>query len=177
MDEAEAMVIDRSPIIDATGMLECALSAYVVLVRIAAHRRNIEHAYALLEQLEDLGHMRKWGRMVAAAPANRVRLYITEGRITEGNACLNRLERLVGEYSAPTRCAWSDIRDYSLLARPFWGRRRIAITTQLPFCEHCARRRKQPTTITGRCAWPRNFPRLCSLRTKLPRRRSYFTRF
>jgi LuxR family transcriptional regulator, maltose regulon positive regulatory protein len=61
LDEAEAMVIDRSPIIDATGMLECALSAYLVLVRIAAHRRNIERAYALLEQLENLGHVRKWG--------------------------------------------------------------------------------------------------------------------
>lgn len=56
MDEAEATVIDRRPIIDATGMLECALSAYVVLVRIAAHRRNFERAYALLEQLENLGH-------------------------------------------------------------------------------------------------------------------------
>jgi len=121
MDEAEATVIDRGPIIDATGMLECALSAYVVLVRIAAHRRNFERAYALLEQLENLGHMRKRGRMVAAALAIRVRLYITEGRITEGSACLNRLERLAGEYSAPTRCAWSDIRDYSLLARALLG--------------------------------------------------------
>lgn len=65
--------------------------------------------------------MLKWGRMVAAALAIRVRLYITEGRITEGSACLNRLERLAGEYSAPTRCAWSDIRDYSLLARALLG--------------------------------------------------------
>ena len=74
MDEAEAMVIDRSPIIDATGNLECVLSAYVVLVRIAVHRRNVERAYALLEQLENLGHMRKWGGVVAVALANRLRL-------------------------------------------------------------------------------------------------------
>jgi len=121
MDEAEAMVIDRSPIIDATGMLECALSAYVVLVRIAAHRRNIERAYALLEQLENLGHMRRWGRMVAAALAIRLRLYLTEGRLKESSACLNRLERIAGEYSAPTRCAWSDIRHYTLLARALLG--------------------------------------------------------
>jgi len=53
-DEAEAMVIDRTPIIDATAMLECVLSAYVVLVRIAVHRRNVERPYALLEQLENL---------------------------------------------------------------------------------------------------------------------------
>jgi LuxR family maltose regulon positive regulatory protein len=49
------------------------------------------------------------------------RLYITEGRITEGSACLNRLERLAGEYSAPTRCARSDIRHYTLLARALVG--------------------------------------------------------
>jgi LuxR family transcriptional regulator, maltose regulon positive regulatory protein len=121
LDEAEAMVIDRSPIIDATGMLECALSAYVVLVRIAVHRRNIERAYALLEQLENLGHVRKWGRMVAAALAIRVRLYLTEGRITEGSACLNRLEHLAGEYAASTPCAWSDLRTYTLLARAVLG--------------------------------------------------------
>jgi LuxR family transcriptional regulator, maltose regulon positive regulatory protein len=88
-----------------------------VLVRIAAHRRNIERAYALLEQLENLGHMRKWGRMVAAALALRLRIYLTEGRIKESSACLNRLEQLEVEYAAPTRCAWSDIRDYTLLAR------------------------------------------------------------
>jgi LuxR family transcriptional regulator, maltose regulon positive regulatory protein len=98
-------------------MLECVLSAYVVLVRIATHRRNVERAYALLEQLEDLGHMRKWGRLVAAALTIRLRLYLTEGRLKESSACLNRLERLEVEYSAPTRCAWSDMRDYTLLAR------------------------------------------------------------
>jgi LuxR family transcriptional regulator, maltose regulon positive regulatory protein len=121
VDEAEAMVIDRSPIIDATGMLECVLSAYVVLVDTAVQRRNIERAYALLEQLENLGQVRKWGRVVAAALAVKVRLYLTEGRITEGSACLNRLERLAEEYAAPTQCAWSDIRTYTLLARAFLG--------------------------------------------------------
>jgi LuxR family transcriptional regulator, maltose regulon positive regulatory protein len=117
MDEAEAMVIDHSPIIDATGNLECVLSAYVVLVRIAAHRRNVERAYALLEQLENLGHMRKWGRAVAVALVIKLRLYLMEGRVKEGSACFNRLERLEVEYSAPTRCAWSEIRHYTLLAR------------------------------------------------------------
>ena len=72
-------------------------------------------------RLENLGQVRKWGRVVAAALAVKVRLYLTEGRITEGSACLNRLERLAAEYSAPTRCAWSDIRDYTLLARALLG--------------------------------------------------------
>jgi hypothetical protein len=47
--------VNRSPIIDATAMLKCVLSAYVVLVRIAVHQRSVERAYALLEQLETLG--------------------------------------------------------------------------------------------------------------------------
>ena len=119
VDEAEAMVIDRRPTIDATGMLECVLSAYLVLVDITGHRRNIERASSLLEQLENLGHIRKWGRAVAVALAIRVRLYLGEGRITEARACLNRLERLEADYPAPTRCAWSDLRTYSLVARAF----------------------------------------------------------
>jgi LuxR family maltose regulon positive regulatory protein len=117
MDEAEAMIIDRWPIIDATGLLECVLGAYIVLIEIAAHRRNIERAHTLLERLEVLGHVRKWDRVVAAALAIKTRFYLTEGRITEGTACITRLERLAAEYTLPTRCAWSDIRNYTLLAR------------------------------------------------------------
>jgi LuxR family transcriptional regulator, maltose regulon positive regulatory protein len=51
------------------------------------------------------------------ALAIRLRIYLTEGRIKESNVCLNRLERLEVEYSAPAWCAWSDIRHYTLLAR------------------------------------------------------------
>ena len=141
MDEAEAMVIDRSPIIDATGMLECALSAYVVLVRIAAHRRNIERAYALLEQLENLGHMCKWGRMVAAALAIRLRLYLTEGRLkraARASIALNGLrENIPLRHGAHGR-TYATILCWRV---PFWGRPTIASRIPSPFCEHCARRR------------------------------------
>jgi LuxR family maltose regulon positive regulatory protein len=85
----------------------------------AVHRRNLERAHALLEQLENLGHARKWARAIAATLMVRARLYLAEGRITEGSACLNRLERLAAEYAVPTRCAWSEIGDYSLLTRAF----------------------------------------------------------
>jgi LuxR family transcriptional regulator, maltose regulon positive regulatory protein len=119
VDEAEAMVIDRGPIIDATGMLECVLSAYLVLVDITGHRRNIERASVLLERLENLGHMRKWGRAVAVALVIRVRLYLAEGRIVEAKACLNRLERIEADYPAPEQCAWSDLRTYRLLGQAF----------------------------------------------------------
>src|SRR5436309_788343 len=58
LDEAEAAVIERLAIIDATAMLECTLRAYIVLARIAACRKNIQHAYALLEKAEILGDKR-----------------------------------------------------------------------------------------------------------------------
>ena len=116
-DEAEAIIVDHSAMIDATGMLDAVLSAYFVLIEVAARRRDLERAHALLEQLETLGHARKWGRIVAAALATRLRLHLAEGRITEAGACLNRLERLAADYPAPTRCAWSEIHDQALLAR------------------------------------------------------------
>jgi LuxR family maltose regulon positive regulatory protein len=120
MEEAEALITDRSPMIDATGMHECVLSAYVVLTQIALRRRNIDRAYALLDQLENLGHMRSWGRVVAASLALRTRLHVTEGRLIEAGACLSRLERLAADNPTSGRCSRSAIADYSVLTRAVW---------------------------------------------------------
>ncbi|MBV8526164.1 MAG: hypothetical protein JOY71_29325 [Acetobacteraceae bacterium] len=117
LDEAEALVVERFPTIFATGMLECALNAYLVLARAAERRMNIERAYALLDKAENLGHVRQWGRLIAAALAERLRFYVAEGRITEATACVDRLEQLTGQYPTPTRCAWSDIQHYAALGR------------------------------------------------------------
>jgi LuxR family maltose regulon positive regulatory protein len=116
LDEAEAAVIDRLAIIDAIAMLECTLWAYIVLARIAACRKNIQHAYALLEKAENLGGTRRWGRLVAAALVERLGLNLAEGRTAEARACFDRLEQLAAEYPAPMRCAWSEIHYYSALA-------------------------------------------------------------
>jgi LuxR family transcriptional regulator, maltose regulon positive regulatory protein len=117
VDEAEALIIDRVPIINATGMLECVLSTYFVLERVAARYGNIERAYALLDQAENLAYSRQWGRLSAFALMERMHVYLDEGRIIESGACLDRLDRLSAEYLAPTRCAWSDIAYYTELAR------------------------------------------------------------
>jgi LuxR family maltose regulon positive regulatory protein len=127
MDEAEAMVIDRGTIIDATGMLECVLSAYLVQIDIAGRRRDIERATALLEQLENLGQMRKWGRAIAAALVRRMRHHLGEGRIIQAKACLNRLERIERDFPAPTRCAWSDLRTNRL-----WGQALLSSAESRP---------------------------------------------
>src|SRR6185312_7629761 len=109
-------VVDRLPIINAAGMLECALSAYVVLARVAAWRMNSECAYALLDQAETLSHTRQWGRLLAAILVERLKLYVFEGRMSEAGACLARLRRLAAEYPTEKRCAWSEIRHHEALA-------------------------------------------------------------
>jgi LuxR family transcriptional regulator, maltose regulon positive regulatory protein len=45
MDEAEAMLIDREALISAGTMLDCVLSAYFVMARIAVHRMNLERGH------------------------------------------------------------------------------------------------------------------------------------
>ena len=78
---------------------------------------NFSRAYTLLEQAENLGLTRRWGRLVAGALLERVRLCCLEGRISESVAYLDRLNRIAEEHPTPKLCAWSDIHRYSALAR------------------------------------------------------------
>jgi LuxR family maltose regulon positive regulatory protein len=117
LDEAEALVIDRLPAIDAAGMLECVLWAYLVLSRVALRRGNTERAHALLEQAEHLGNARNWGRLVAMVVLERVRINLGEGHIMRAEAGVAHLDRLARAYPAPVRCAWSEIHDAAEVAR------------------------------------------------------------
>jgi LuxR family transcriptional regulator, maltose regulon positive regulatory protein len=119
VDEAEALLIDRVPLINAGTMLECVLGSYFVMARIAALKRNLDRAHTLLDWAENHGNARGWGRLSAAAVSERARLYLEEGRIDQGAECLNRLERLAAAYPAPTNSAWSDIHRYASLARAY----------------------------------------------------------
>jgi LuxR family transcriptional regulator, maltose regulon positive regulatory protein len=119
MDEAEGMLFERLPILSSAAMLDCVLSAYFVLVRLAVSRRNFSRAYTLLERAESLGLARGWGRLVSATLFERVRLSCPEGRVSESLACLDRLDRLAEKHPAPEPCAWSDIHRYSALARVY----------------------------------------------------------
>ena len=98
-------------------MLDCVLSAYFVMAKIAVHRMNFELAHTLFERAENLGNSRGWGRLTAAAVLERTRLCLREGRIDEGVEHLNRLEQLAAEYPAPANCARSDVHRYAALAR------------------------------------------------------------
>jgi LuxR family maltose regulon positive regulatory protein len=119
LDEAESLLIYRVPLINAGTLLDCVLSAYSVMARIAVHRMNVEWAHTLLELAENQGNARGWGRLSAAAVLERARLFLNEGRIDEGAGCIKRLERLAAEYPAPTHCAWSDIHRYAAFGRAY----------------------------------------------------------
>ena len=115
LEEAEALVIDRASLISSGTMLDCLRSAYFVLARVAASRKNFERAHTLLERAENHGISRDWGRLTSAARAEQARLYFNEGRVDEGAACVERLEILARKYPATTLCAWSEIQwDYKL---------------------------------------------------------------
>jgi LuxR family transcriptional regulator, maltose regulon positive regulatory protein len=117
LDEAEAWIIDRVPLISSATMLDCVWSAYFVISRIAAARMNFERARTLLERAENLGVARDWGRLSAGVIAEQARLYVNDGRLDEAAACVDRLACLAGKYPAPKPCAWSEIWWYHKLAR------------------------------------------------------------
>ena len=119
LEEAETLLIDREPLINAGTILDCVLSASLVMTRIATFRKNLERTHALLERADNLAKTRGWGRLHAAAALERTRLYIKEGRTGEAAACVNQLDRLAAEYPAPTNCARSDIHRYAALARAY----------------------------------------------------------
>jgi len=124
LDEAEALVIDRASLINSGTMLDCVRSAYFVMARVAAARMNLKRAHTLLERAENHGISRDWGRLTAAATSEQARLYLNEGSVEEGAACVDRLERLARKYPAPRLCAWSEIQwDHKLVHAQLLGQR------------------------------------------------------
>jgi LuxR family maltose regulon positive regulatory protein len=117
LNEAEALVIDRRPLIAGAGMLECVLSAILTLARVAEWRGNFERARAMLERGEAHGYERGWGRLIASVLTERIRLDLAEGRHAEAGAHLEKLERLARDTATANLCARSDIQNYASLAR------------------------------------------------------------
>ncbi|MFL9906321.1 LuxR C-terminal-related transcriptional regulator [Paraburkholderia sp. RL17-337-BIB-A] len=116
LDEAEALVIDLMPVVDAAVMLDSVLIAYRLLVRIAIARGDAAQAHSLLDQAQTLAYARRWDRLSAAALVERSRLYLTEGRITEAAACVAQLDRLAASVCAPAQSVSPEIETYRALA-------------------------------------------------------------
>jgi LuxR family maltose regulon positive regulatory protein len=113
------MLVDRLPFINEGAMLECVLSAYFVLVRIAAFRKNFDRAHTLLERAENLGTLRNWGRLCAGVALERVWLYLRDDRIGEAVAAHGRLVSLADRFQPSIDFAWHDVQRYAVLGRAY----------------------------------------------------------
>ena len=116
LDEAEALLLDLMPIVDAAVLLDSVLIAYRLLIRIAIVRSNSAHAYALLDHAQDLGHQRGWPRLIAAALVERTRLHISEGRMAEATACVYQLDGLAAREPHSSTPVSAEIDNYCALA-------------------------------------------------------------
>ena len=91
LDEAEAMLADRLPLINAVGMIECVLRAYTVLIRIATYRGQSDRRDDLLERgapPRDVATLVATGDDVLR---ERVRAALRDGRIERAELDLARL--------------------------------------------------------------------------------------
>ncbi|MEX3936288.1 LuxR C-terminal-related transcriptional regulator [Paraburkholderia phymatum] len=116
LDEAEALLVDLMPVIDLAVLLDSTFFAYRVLVRIYISRADFERAYALLDHAQALGYARRWDRMIAGVHAERTRLYLREGRITEAAACVAQLDRLMDTRAAASKPASPEIETFRAVA-------------------------------------------------------------
>jgi len=72
-EEAEALLRPRLSVIRASGLLECAARASVLLARLSLHRGRHRAALAILRETEALGRTRRWPRLVAIAASEYAR--------------------------------------------------------------------------------------------------------
>ena len=115
--EASETVLERISMVKSVGTIETAIRAYVVLVRIAIYRADLDHASLLLQDAEALSLRRKWPRMTAAILSERQLMYLGQNRIEEAIACAERLERLADEHLVSVGSNLSDIHHHSRVAR------------------------------------------------------------
>lgn len=72
-EEAEALLRPRLSVIRASGSLDCAARASVLLARLSLHRGRHLAALAILRETEALGRSRRWPRLVSIASSEYAR--------------------------------------------------------------------------------------------------------
>ena len=117
LDDADSMLRDRLPAVNAEGSIECALRTYLILTRIAKQRMHYDLAAILLHEAEALGQRRQWPRLVAAAVAERVSLLLEVGRIKEACLVVDHLDRYVEIRRSRSDHSGVEIEQYRVLSR------------------------------------------------------------
>jgi LuxR family maltose regulon positive regulatory protein len=117
LEQADTLLRDHLPVINARGPIESALRAYVVLTRIAKRRKQDEFAALLLREAEALGERRGWPRLVAACLAERVASLLQGGQVREARLVLEYLDRYAESHFSGSGSAISEIARYRTLTR------------------------------------------------------------
>jgi len=91
-EEAEALMRPRLSVIRASGSLECAARASVLLARLSLHRGRHQAALAILRETEDLGRARRWPRLVSIASSEYART-LEMLRYSEGQSSVSDARR------------------------------------------------------------------------------------
>jgi ATP/maltotriose-dependent transcriptional regulator MalT len=117
LDQADTLLRDRLPVINARGPIESALRAYVVLTRIAKQRKQWDFAALLLREAEALGERRGWPRLVAACLAERALLLLQGGQTREARLVLEHLDRYAESHRSGSGHATAEITRYRTLTR------------------------------------------------------------
>ena len=117
LDQADTLLRDRLPVINARGPIESALRAYLVLTRIAKQRKPCDFAALLLREAEALGERRGWPRLVAACLAERASLLLQGGQTREARLVLEYLDRYAESHRSGSGHATSEITRYRTLTR------------------------------------------------------------
>jgi ATP/maltotriose-dependent transcriptional regulator MalT len=117
LDQADTLLRDQLPAINARGPIESALRAYLVLTRIAIQRQQYDFAALLLREAEALGERRGWPRLVAASLAERVSLLLRAGQTREARLVLEHLDRYAGSHRSGSGHPTAEIIRYRTLTR------------------------------------------------------------
>lgn len=117
LEEAEAAIRYRMSVIRTSAPIECVTRAYLILARLAVHRRRSDSALILLQDAQALGEKRGWPRLVATMLAERVRILLDDNEETTALVSLQQLEALLSSSSTISASARADIELHCLLAQ------------------------------------------------------------
>jgi ATP/maltotriose-dependent transcriptional regulator MalT len=126
LDEAEAAIRYRMSVIRTSAPIECVTRAYIILARLAVHRRRSDSALILLQDAQALGEKRGWPRLIATMLAERVRILLDDNEQAAALLCLQQLETLLCSRPATGGSAWAEIELHCQLAQQRFRQRRVA---------------------------------------------------
>lgn len=120
VEEVEELLADRLDVIDDTAYLDSVRAAYVALVRLAVMRGDFQSAHALLDRAEIVGVRRGWPRLLVICMAERLEIFLRQGKEQNAASAIQRIEKLVPEMPPAQPCAASESYRVRTLARASW---------------------------------------------------------